>query len=85
MAWEFSAMTHSKMTRWIEDADARECYETARFDRGASVAETHYLDLGAKIASLPSWLWRSVSREPQAAVACPAVVYIRDRQPHAAR
>jgi hypothetical protein len=78
-------MTHSNLTRWIEDADARKCYEAASFDRDASVAETHYVELGAKIAKLPSWLWRSVSREPQAAVACPAVVYIRDRQSRAAR
>jgi hypothetical protein len=78
-------MTHSNLTRWIEDADARKCYEAASFDRDASVAETHYVELGAKIAKLPSWLWRSVSREPQTAVACPAVVYIRDRQPRAAR
>jgi len=75
-------MTHSNLTRWIEDADARKCYETARFDQGAGVAETHYLELGAKIAKLPSWLWRSVNREPQVAAACPAVAYIRDRQPH---
>ena len=74
-------MTHSNLTRWIEDADARKCYETARFDQGAGVAETHYLELGAKIAKLPSWLWRSVNREPQVAAACRGRLYPRSAAP----
>jgi hypothetical protein len=78
-------MSHTKLTRWIEDADARRCYEAASFDRGAGVNETHYLDLAAKVAKLPTWLWRSVNREPQVAIACPVVAYIRDRQPRRAR
>jgi len=74
-------MSHTKLTRWIEDADARRCYEAASFDRGAGANQTHYLDLAAKIAKLPSLLWRGVNRTPPAvAVACPSVAYIRHRQ-----
>jgi hypothetical protein len=73
-------MAHSNLTRWIEDADARKCSDAATFDRSGGVTESHYLDLGAKIAKLPSWLWRNVHREPAATIACPTVTYIRHRQ-----
>jgi hypothetical protein len=73
-------MSHSNLTRWIEDADARRCSDAAAFDRSGGVTESHYLDLGAKIAKLPSWLWRGVHREPPAAIACPKVAHIRHRQ-----
>ena len=73
-------MSQSKMTRWIEDADARRWYEAASFDRDTGVTETHYFDLGVKIAKLPSLLWRGVNRTPPAAAACPSVAYIRHRQ-----
>ena len=73
-------MSHSNLTRWIEDADARRCYEAASFDRDAGATETHYLDLGVKIAKLPSWLWHSVNRTPPATIVCPTVAHIRHRQ-----
>ncbi|HZK92253.1 MAG TPA: hypothetical protein VFC56_19105 [Stellaceae bacterium] len=46
-------MVHSNLTRWIEDAEARQVFETAMVGRGWAVTETHYLHLGGALATTP--------------------------------
>jgi len=48
-------MSHSNMTRWIEDADARNFSEAAMFDRSPTLAPSRRRYLGEAIANLPSW------------------------------
>jgi hypothetical protein len=48
-------MSNSNLTRWIEDAEARQVLETAMVGRGWVVSERHYLHLGATIAKVPCW------------------------------
>jgi hypothetical protein len=71
-------MSHSSLTRWIEDADARRFSEAARFDHG--IADTHFLHLGNAIANLPSWFRQNVSRESLAAIGCNALAQFRRPQ-----
>ncbi len=73
-------MSRNNLTRWIEAADARKFDEETTFARNAPVTESHYLDLGTKIAKLPSWLRRNVTHEPPAVVACPRLGHIHHRQ-----
>jgi len=48
-------MSHSKLTQWIEDADAREiCRDAAFF---AAVEQQQYIHLGAIVAKVAE-LWR---------------------------
>jgi hypothetical protein len=54
-------MSHSNMTRWIEDAEARKFNEAAMFARG-NVRESHSLHLGKTIAKVPSWLRHGIGR-----------------------
>jgi hypothetical protein len=46
-------MSHSNLTRWIEDAEARQVFETAMVGRGWAVTERHYLHLGTAVATVP--------------------------------
>jgi hypothetical protein len=78
-------MSHSYLTQWIEDADARRFAEEVEFERSPTSGETHYLHLGDAIAHLPRWFRREVSREPLAAIACQPLAYLRpahDRKDH---
>ena len=78
-------MSHSYLTQWIEDADARRFAEEVDFERSPTSAETHYLHLGDAIAHLPRWFRREVSRESLAAIGCQPVVYLchsRGREDH---
>jgi hypothetical protein len=54
-------MSHSNMTRWIEDAEARRFNKAAMFARG-NVRESRYLHLGETIAKVPSWFRHGIGR-----------------------
>jgi hypothetical protein len=49
-------MSHSHLTRWIEDADARRFAESALFERRLAVSDPHPRSLGGAISQLPAWL-----------------------------
>jgi hypothetical protein len=55
--------THTNLTRWIEDADARHVLENAMVDRNIAIGESHYLHLGETIAKVSSRVRHSTSRE----------------------
>ena len=46
-------MSHNNMTRWIENAEARQFVRMAMADRDRVITETHSLHLGKTIVSLP--------------------------------
>jgi len=69
-------MSHTNMTRWIENAEARKFHEAAMFD-GRGITESHYLHLGETIAKVPSWLSHNLSREALVAIGCHALAYAR--------
>jgi hypothetical protein len=48
-------MSYGNMTRWIEDAEARNFSEAAMFDRTLTIAGSRRRHLGDAIANLPSW------------------------------
>jgi hypothetical protein len=64
-------MTHTNLTRWIEDADARHIVESATFDR--DIGESHYLHLGEAIAKVSSRVRHSISRETLSSIGCHAL------------
>lgn len=70
-------MSHHDLTRWIEDADAREFSDAAAFDGRFIPAESHYLHLGEAIAHLGSWLRHEVSRDSLAAIGSHALSHLR--------
>ena len=77
-------MSQHVMTRWIEDADARQFSEAARLEQ-VGITERHYVHLGGAIATLPAWLRHGVSRESLVAIGCHALAHLRpvqDRQAH---
>lgn len=53
-------MTHTRMTRWIEIADARQACEAAGFDHGQAT-EVHRLHLGRAIARIPGLIRQGVA------------------------
>jgi hypothetical protein len=52
-ALEFTAMSHSHLTQWIEDADAREFCQAASW-QFVPATESHSLHLGATILRMPA-------------------------------
>ncbi len=77
-------MSQHVMTRWIEDADARQFSEAARLEE-VGITERHYMHFGGAIASLPAWLRHGVSRESLAAIGCHALAHlwhIQEREVH---
>ena len=56
-----TAMSHSNLTHWIEDADAREICRDATFLAG--VEQEHYLHLRAVITKVADWWHDNVSEE----------------------
>jgi hypothetical protein len=52
-------MSHSNLTHWIEDADAREICRDATFLTG--VEQKQYLHLGAVIAKVSDWWHHSTT------------------------
>jgi len=70
-------MTHSNLTRWIEDAEARKFYETAMAEQHVGTVENHYLRLGETVARIPSWFHHRVTCESLMAMGCHAVAYAR--------
>jgi hypothetical protein len=68
-------MTHSHMTQWIEDADARQFRQSASWNEGLAATESHYLHVGKTIAKVSSLLRRSMSR--QSNVGWHAFAYVR--------
>jgi hypothetical protein len=51
--WELLAMTHSHLTQWIEDADARQFRQTASWQL-VPTTESHSLHLGEAILKMPA-------------------------------
>jgi hypothetical protein len=74
-------MSQQAMTRWIEDADARQFSEAARLER-TGITERHYMHFGEAVASLPSWLRHGVSCESLAAIGCHALAHLRHVHDH---
>ena len=54
-------MSHSNLTRWIEDAEAREFCRDAAF--WAGVEEKQHLHLGEIIATIAEWWHHNVPKE----------------------
>jgi hypothetical protein len=54
-------MTHSNLTDWIEDADAREICRDAAFLTG--VEQKQYFHLGAVIAKVAEWWNHNVTED----------------------
>jgi hypothetical protein len=75
-------MSHHDLTRWIEDADARQFGETAALNGYLVPAETHYVHLGDAVAHLGSWLRHEVSRESLASIGSHALSYLRRHDEH---
>jgi len=73
-------MAHSAMTRWIEDADARQFSQAVMFDRRLGIAEAHYVHLGQTIARMPMWVRHNVSGRSLAAIGCQALAFIRHHE-----
>ena len=48
-------MSHNNLTRWIEDAEARQVLVTAQVERGWTVGESHCVHLGKAIIRVPFW------------------------------
>jgi hypothetical protein len=62
LAWR-SIMTHSHMTHWIEDAEAREVIlQGCRF-QVVLPEESQYLHLGSTIAKVSAWWHHNVTRD----------------------
>jgi hypothetical protein len=77
-------MSQHVMTRWIEDADARQFSEAARLEQ-VGITERHYMHFGGTVAALPAWLRHGVSRESLAAIGCHALSHlwhIQEREVH---
>jgi hypothetical protein len=55
------AMTH--MTRWIDEAEAREMVQSAMVDHTVRVTQNQYLHLGSTIAKVSSWWHHNISRD----------------------
>jgi hypothetical protein len=70
-------MTHTNLTRWIEDADARHVLENAMVVR--SIGESHFLHLGETIAKVSSKVRQSVSREALISLGCHALARVHVR------
>jgi hypothetical protein len=54
-------MSHSNLTHWIEDAEAREVCRDAGFLRG--IEEKQNLHLGAIIATIAGWWHQHATKE----------------------
>ena len=48
------AMTHSHLTQWIEEADARQFCQAASWSRVPTTTESHSLHLGETILRVPA-------------------------------
>jgi hypothetical protein len=70
-------MSHSNLTRWIENAEARQVLETAQVGRGWSVNESHFLHLGEMIAKVPFWHHHPADRDALAALGGDMLALIR--------
>lgn len=69
-------MSHD-LTRWIEDADARQFSQAVMFERDIKFSERHFMHLGDVIAHLPTWLRLGVSHQSLASIGCHTVVPFR--------
>lgn len=76
-------MSHD-LTRWIEDADARQFSQAVMFERDIKFSERHFMHLGdviahlpGAIAHLPTWLRLGVSHQSLASIGCHTVVPFR--------
>jgi hypothetical protein len=47
-------MTHSYLTQWIEEADARQFCQAAGWGRAPATTESHFLHLGETILKVPA-------------------------------
>jgi hypothetical protein len=54
-------MSHSKLTHWIEDAEAREFCRDATLLMG--VEEKQHLHLGTMVATISEWWHHNVTKE----------------------
>lgn len=70
-------MSHSNLTRWIEDAEARQVLETAQVGRGWTVSENHYLDLGRSVMKVPFWPHHGGTCESLVTLGCHALSRVR--------
>ncbi len=78
-------MSHHDLTRWIEDADARQFNEAVLFEGRLEHAAEPHRHLGDAIAALTSW-FRPVParREPRfaAPTPCSALASVRHYRKH---
>jgi hypothetical protein len=49
-------MTHSHLTQWIEEADARQFCQAASWNRVPETTESHRLHLGETILKMPAMI-----------------------------
>lgn len=70
-------MSHSNLTRWIEDAEARQFVTIATTESRSIFTERQYLHFGKSIAAVPLWLRHSVSSESLASIGCHALAFVR--------
>jgi hypothetical protein len=54
-------MTHSKLTRWVEDADAREVLLEGAMIHQFQENTRQYIHLGSTIKTIASWCHHSVA------------------------
>jgi hypothetical protein len=55
------AMTH--LTRWIEEAEAREMVQSAVVDHTVGITQSQYFHLGSTVAKVSSWWHHNISRD----------------------
>jgi hypothetical protein len=68
-------MTHTHLTRWIEDAEARHVLENAMV--GRNIEESHYLHLGGAIANVSTRIRHGISFEALSSIGCHALARVR--------
>jgi hypothetical protein len=63
-------MSSSNLTRWIEDADARNFLDTTLVGRGRIVTGTRCRHVVETIAKMPSWFRDGAKRVSGRAIGC---------------
>lgn len=70
-------MSHNNLTRWIENAEARQFVKMATSERKPQPSETQYLHLGEAIARVPSWLRHGIGCDSLTTLGHHALAYVR--------
>jgi hypothetical protein len=70
-------MTHSRMTQWTEDAEARRFSQIASWNQGPAATDSHYFHLCETITKVSSSLRQGISHGSLAAIGCQALAYVR--------